>query len=393
MRFAALALVLLSGTAGAQVPESSGSSLPAAFAEALRERLRDPALQGRATENLAPGRLARLLEDLQLEFQAFERGPDGELALGFDYDLAKTLSAPEEVTDASAASLDFVANGHVAFDPDANRDDYLATFVRLRWSGTHEFGAPDEARAERAERLPDPDATELAAFDPGRFSDLAARYAAAPSPSWLRDDPDFRVLSRRYFESVERTLPPELVWDFDLHAGLESDQEFSSRQVVFGSALSGRILSWDPEARLSRFNAFDLPAAALRWLAGDEPFRTSGRAYPTIVAGLDVVDAARDEARGAVTDDDSFLRARVEAGMKSPVLELDERTLYLSAGWRSFCELDAPAGVRRADLDRASHLVLSLDLGAGWALSYAAGTLPLDARYDSTFALGFRVQF
>ena len=79
--------------------------------------------------------------------------------------------------------------------------------------------------------------------------------------------------------------------------------------------------------------------------------------------------------------------------MKSPVLELDERTLYLSAGWRSFCELDAPAGVRRADLDRASHLVLSLDLGAGWALSYAAGTLPLDARYDSTFALGFRVQF
>lgn len=202
------------------------------------------------------------------------------------------------------------------------------------------------------------------------------------------------ALARSYFETVEHALPPELVWDFDLHAAYESNQDFSSRQLAFGTALGGRLVSWDPEARLSRLNAFDLPGAALRWLAGqDQGFRTSGEAYPTIVAGLDLVEAAREETRGAVTDDESFLRARLEAGLKTRVLDLEDESLFLSAGWRFYQEIDAPAAVRRADTDAHSHLQLSLDLPGGWFLSYATGKLPLDAQDDSTFALGFQVHF
>ena len=153
-------------------------------------------------------------------------------------------------------------------------------------------------------------------------------------------------------------------------------------------------MSWDPDASLSRYNVFDIPGATLRWLAGrDEDFRPSGQAYPTIVAGVDVVDAAREETRGALTEDETFLRARVEAALESRVLEFRGEELFLSAAWRSYLEFDAPASVRRAGDEEYSHLQISLDLPMHWSLTYSTGRLPPDALNDSIFALGFNVQF
>lgn len=357
--------------------------------ELAREFLAEAPVVERAHESLAPGRLARLLEDLNLEFKTFERDSGGELALGFSYDLAKSLIVAD---DAHGGTLDFVASGNVAFDPDANPDDFLSTSLRLRWFGAKVLGRSAESRAAMAENLPDPDGEALAAFDPDLFGELAARFALETDPAVIRADPDFQSLASSYFEDVERRLPPELVWDFDLHAALESDQEFSTRQVALGTTLGARMVSWNPDAGLSRFNLFDFPAAALRWLAGDEEFRASGEAWPTVVAGLDVVDASADDLRRTLTDDESFLRARVEAGLKSRVLVLGGEALFLSAGWRFDQEIDAPASVRSAEADQHSHLQLKLDLPKGWALTYATGTLPLDVDPDSTFALGFQLR-
>lgn len=226
-------------------------------------------------------------------------------------------------------AFEFVANGNIAFDRDGNPDNYLWTALRVHW-----FGAP-------------------------------------------RDDSQSAV-----------------VWDSELHAGIESNQDFSSHQGVFGGSFGGRLISSSPDSGLSRFDVFDIPAATLRWLAGqDEHFRLSGEAYPSIVAGLDVVDAAHDDTRDALTDDESLFRFRFEASLRSRALRVADEPLYLSAGWRVYQEIDAPAGVRRADTDEASHLQVRLDLPKGWSLTYAAGKLPLDARDDSTFALGFDVQF
>lgn len=385
---AALA-VLSAGLARAQDP-ADPADLAREFGDAAREHLLEPVLVERVNENPSAGRLARLIEDLHIQFKTFESDSDGELALGFSYDFAKSLLAADET---SSSTAELVASGNVAFENDVNPDDFLQTTLRLRWFGTRAFGAGG-TRAEQAAGLSDPDVTELAAFDPERFAELAARFALEPSSAAIRADPDFLALAESYLETVERELPPELVWDFDLHATYESNQDFSSRQVVLGTALGGRLVSWDPESRLSRLNVFDVPAAALRWLAGqDQDFRTSGEAYPTVVTGLDVVEAAREETRGAVTDDESFLRVRLEAGLKSRVLDLEDEALFLSAGWRFYQELDAPAAVRRADTDYASHLQIQLDLPKGWALTYATGRLPLDAQDDSTFALGFQVHF
>ncbi len=385
LRLAAAAAVL-APLARAQDPVR----VPAQLGAEVRARLADPAQQNRVNERLAEGRLARLLEDLRLRFTLFEDARDDGAALGFTYDFAKSLFVS---ADEHPHTLDLVARGNVAFEPEANPDDLLETVLRLRWSGTRALARPAEARTLQAASLPDPSAEQLLAFDRDAFAALASRFAQETSAAAVRDDPEFQALARRYHQELARRLPPELIWDADLHAALESDQEFSSRQVVLGAALSGRLVSFDPEARLSRWNVFDFPAAALRWLAGrDEDFRASGEAYPTVVTGLDVVDAARDEGRGALTDDASFLRARLEASLASPVFEHQGETLFLRAGWRLDQELDAPAAVRRAGTDGHSHLELALDLPRGWSLSYATGRLPLDGQDDSTFALGFRVQ-
>lgn len=383
-------LALLVDAPAARVQETTaGTTLPQELGEAARARLAQPAMVERVNERPSGGRLARLIEDLHVQFKVFEGDEEGDFGLGIAYDLVKTLLTME---DAGGGAAELVANGNLATDQDVNPDDFLWTALRLRWSGTRALG-PGETREGLAGTLADPQGEMLAALDPERFAALSARFAREPA-SAIRSDAEYQTLARSYFATIERDLPPELAWNFDLHAGLESNQDFSSRQVVLGAALGGRLVSWDPEAALSRYNLFDAPAAAVRWLAGeDEVFRTSGEAYPTIVAGLDLVDAAREETRGAATDDESFLRARFEAGLASHVVTVGDEPLSLSAGWRFYQELDAPADVRQADTDRHSHLEIRLDLPLGWSLTYATGKLPLDARNDSTFALGFNVQF
>jgi hypothetical protein len=378
------AAILCSSALAAQATDAAG--LTQAFGDAARRRLTDPTLDARVHEELARGRAARWLEDVDLRFQVLQ-APSEEAALGLAFAFGKVLSMPE---DAGDRSIELVGEGDVAFQPEDNPDDFLTVGLRLRWSGTHSFGS-GEPRLEKAANLRDPGIEELVALDSRRLGELSGRVAATPDLE-LDQDEDFEFLVRRYVDELERGLAPEWLWDFDLHAAFESDQELSSRQPVLGAALGARLLSWDPDSSLSRWNLFDLPAASLRWLAGDdERFRLSGRAYPTLITGLDVVDGSSDDTRGALTDDESFLRARLEAGVVSPALEIGDETLMLSARWRLFQEVDAPAAVRRADADESSHLRLELELPAGWVLSYTTGRLPLDTREESTFALGFEV--
>lgn len=361
--------------------------IAATVGKATREQLAAPEARALFEERLG-GRFARVLEDLDLEFRSFESAADDDLALGVSFDLAKSrpISAESE-----RHTLEFVAHGDIAFEHAANPHDSMSAAVRLRWSGTHAMG-PGDRRVERAAKLADPEPAALAAADPTRFAELSRRYTNEPSPARLRADPDFQALARRTLEDVRRGLAPEWIWDTDLHAGLEASQDLSARQVVFGGALGARLVSWNPDARLSRLNAFDFPAAAVRWLAGqDEDFRPSGQAFPALALGLDVVDAARDEARSALTDDASFLRARLEAGLRSELLDLEGETLFLDFGWRLYQEVDAPGAVRDADAERSSYVELSLELPRGWALTYAAGELPLDAHYDSSLALGYEL--
>jgi hypothetical protein len=385
-------LVACIGLTGSSLAQSDGSSqaVDPTVAKQLDDAVRDyfshPELLTRAREPARTGRIARLLEGVRVEFKAFQPNDDGDLALGFAYDIAKSLT----VSNDSDASLDFIADGNVAFDQAENPNDFLWTSVRARWAGGPAFGsASHDARQQLVAEPSPPTAEQLAMFQT-QLSDAAAageRGDAAKSKA-------FEELSRSHVGDLARTLPSEFVWDFDLHAGLESTQDFSSRQWVFGPALSGRLVSWNPDTKLSRYNVFDFPGAALRWLCGeDEHFRPSGLAYPTVCLGIDMVNASDDDIRTAVTSDESLLRTRVEAGLSTHVIDVADEALFLSASWCAYQEIDAPSGVRDADYDRSSFFELCMDLPSHWKLTYTAGRLPLDDADDSTFGLGFEVRF
>jgi hypothetical protein len=414
------------GLARAQAP----ASVDAALKEAAR-RFADPDFLRSALGHPGSGRLARLLESLNVRFKTFEAADDDGAALGFEYDVSKSLLRSSGTT---AWSLDFIARGNVAFERVENPDDFLDTSFRMHWFGTHAFGgaaaAPaDDAglRARVAEKIAaatdletlraDPDvagllradarsgsrsaavekmgnALELAAFDPAQFAKVSAKAAHMQTVDEIRNDPEYIELERRFFEGYLHRLPPEIVWDAGLRAALESNQDFSSRQATFGADAGGKLVVWNPKSTAAQANVFDYPAALLRWLLGTtDSFEPSGDAYPTVVVGVDLVDGADDEVRSALTSDDAYVRGRVEAGMRSRIAEVDHEMLFLSVGWRAYQELDAPSAVSDADLDASSHFQAKLDLSHGWSLSYAVGRLPLDTRDDSTFELGFQVRF
>jgi hypothetical protein len=365
--------------------------LSEAFRDAARERLHGPAPTPHPGREPAPnGRLARLLEDLSFDVRAFEGAEDDALAPGVGLALAKTLRPSRGEAE---PAFDLRVEGIVAAEQAQNPDDSLASGLHLRWSGVRTLGPAERTRASVADKLEVPEVDALRALDPERFERLAARFDPAATGA-IRSDADFQALTDRYVEGLAPRLAPELAWSFDLGVALESNQDFSSRQVALGGSLAARLTGHDPASSLGRFNLFDLPAAALRWLSGtDEHFRLDGRTLPSVVAGLDVVDAARDGTRGAVTEDESFLRGRIELAVASPAFTLDGHPVELGLRWRLFRELDAPSAVRDADVDDSSHLELRLGMRRGWFLAWTAGELPLDPSYDSTVILGYALRF
>lgn len=379
------------GITGASLAQSEGSfeRLDADVEKQLSTEVRDhftqPQLLTRRRQPVEPRRAPRFFEHLRIK--AFEGSDDGDLALGFEYDFAKSIAVSKE----SNGALDFIADGNVAFDRDENPNDFLWTSLRARWLGSPVFGSSShDLRQQLAAETPGPTREHIEKFN----TQARQLSESGASREAILESQAFQELRRDHLAALQRTLSPELVWDFDLHAGLESTQDFSSRQWVFGPSISGRLLSWNPDTRLSRLNVFDFPGAALRWFTGqDEGFRPSGLAYPTVRVGLDMVDASDDDVRSAVTTDDSLLRARFEAGLETHVLDVKDESLYLTASWCGYQEIDAASDVKAADYDGSSYFELRMDLPSHWSLTYSAGRLPLDTSGDSTFGLGYEVAF
>lgn len=321
--------------------------------DAFEERFGDRAVLDRPGEAVVPGRFARFLEGVDVRLEIVDETPRGGVGLGFEYGVAKQLVDTSDTVD---SSIDFVARGNVAFEPEANPDDYQWFAFRSRWFGSRTLqGAEDATRARRLAEL--------------------------------SSEPDLPT-----FDEFARALPDELAWDFDIHAGLETTQDFSQQQIVLGAAVSGRYITWREAPGIARFNVFDYPAAAVRWLSGrDERFTPTSRALPAATLGLDVVDGSQVDGRD-LADQDTYLRWKLALTWRSPIWGEGPDALDLVANWRLFEEFDAPGEVDLAGLDRSNHLALTLELPRDWSLTYTTGRLPLDGQDDSTFALGYSLR-
>jgi hypothetical protein len=326
--------------------------------------------------------LLTFLKDVNFRIKIFDEQDTGHpAALGLQYDFQKALvtSPGGDPEHPLSLSFNFYGRGNVAFEADVNPEDFLDTGFQLHVFSTRHWNYSEESVTAELNELDVP---------------LQEAYA-----KWAKEDLEAEEIYRtkewqHITRAVQHLFGTELMWDVSGHASLESNQDFSSKQYAYGVLVGFVLREWNPGAPLANFNLFDYPAAFLRVMTGsDSQFRPSGRAWPSLSVGLDLVDPSQDEARRAIGETGKYARWRGELAMRTEVAQIEQRSLWLSLDWRYYHDLDAPDPVDQADLEMQSFFAASLDFPQGWFLRYATGKLPVDQTDTDVFELGFKYSF
>jgi hypothetical protein len=310
----------------------------------------------------------------------FLHAPDGasdDAVLGFEYHYQKSVANrvfDETWQNPMGISLAFEAQGDIAAEASKNPNNLLETSAEL-----HLFQG-------------------LGGIDPQYKN--SAEAAAEFQRELMRNiqDEDFRNQRGKAYEEMTKKMTahirPQLFWDLQGHGTLEADQQFHDKQWAYGGKLSFAFRDWKAKSRAGWFNVFDYPFAAVRWLVDKEEFQPSGRTFPSVVLGLDLVDPSDNESRLAIDpDSDAFTRGRIELAFKTRVLRWQNKPLYFSAAFRYFLEFGASGAIKAANLDRSDYFVARLDLPYRFNISFANGKLPLDADNDQVYAIGWALGF
>lgn len=323
--------------------------------------------------------LAQFLKDVQLRFKVFDASDSsGDASLGFEYGFEKhiTRSGDPKSNASSWWAADFYGFGNVAFDQEVNPDDFLRTGFKI-----HAQGYRDDAPILEAVKA---DALQAAILKAATFTG---------TPEQVDASPEWRALEQSIRDEWASKITYQAFWDYGANVAIESNQDFSRRQYTYGFEGGAIVRSPQPTSALSRMNVFDYPTALLRYLTGAESsFQPKGDYVPALLVGVDLVDPKDEDVRKAL-DDDPFPRFRFELESRPVAAKFGGKEIYLGLDWRFYQEIDAPASVKRNDLDQDSMFQASLDMPGGWSVSYAAGQLPLDQRDSSQFALGFDIKF
>ena len=312
---------------------------------------------------------SRLLSGLNLEFKTFKvGGSDSGSSFGLGYSYARDLTQNRvRATGANQTgmALSVNARGDIAFERRANPNDFLESRA-----SAHLFGSWGGFA-----RVADTTVFNL-------LNALEDSLAAIDDPRQLAGSP----LAARFGSEIRRYLSTQYYLDFSLEAGLEANQDFSTKQVAFGALLGVDVKPWGK----GYLNLFDWPFAAIRWLSGyDAELEPRGSAFPTLIVGLDRMNPTADSARQAVASLKDYWRFRAEAAFRTEVSAFAS----FEADLRYYRELDASAAVRSASLDRFTYFTAALTTSPGPFFSFTAGHLPFDAQADQVYALGFRYRF
>jgi hypothetical protein len=360
-------------------PEVLSQIVPVAAGQ-LRDRLlavlRDPETLNRGLAELGRRRgLNGLLRDLNLRFVNLQQGGN-ESVLGLTYDWARdvkhdTLSTSDDDVRAIGLHLTGSASGTVALDRNLNPRDFLDSKLALGVFGSFGGVVPGDTLFATLNRLAD------------LLTEFETLEALEASPAF-----------RQFFGSIRNSLSTQYYISAALNGGLEADQRFQTKQWAYGLNLGLDIKAWNPNSLLARWNVFDWPAAALRYLFGsDDGFRPSGAAIPTLILGLDQVDPTDNDERAMLTDLDAFARFRAEVAWRSILVPRDDGSISVEAGWRLYHEIDAPDALRAADLDSFSHVFVAITVPNGMYAAWSHGRFPFDQQKDQVYELGFRTSF
>lgn len=383
-----LGVIVLTATAPSARAQANTNSVPlnrvpAAVLRALGDQdvlnsLAQPLMQ-RVLQTAHTNALLGFINDWNLRPKFFH-APDGasdDAVLGLEYHYQKSIANrvfDESWKNPMGISLAFEAQGDVAVEAKKNPNNLLETSAQL-----HLFQG-------------------IGGIDPTYSNSDAARAEFQRELMQNIQDKEFASGRGQAYNAMARKLTehmtPQLFWDLAGHATLEADQQFHDKQWAYGGKLSFAFRDWRAQSTAGWFNVFDYPFAAIRWIVEKEDFQPSGRVFPSVVLGLDLVDGSDNDTRTAIDPDtDAFPRGRAELAFKTRALRWQERPLYFSAAYRYFQEFSASSAIKAADLDRSEYFVMRMDLPYRFNLSYATGKLPLDQDNDQVYAIGWALNF
>ncbi len=318
----------------------------------------------------------RLLKDLNLRFKTFKANDGGSEALGLNYKFSKDIDKRlfvENIANQIGRSFSVNFEGNVSFDRTIDPNDFLDSNFSIHFFHSHggAVAVNDEIKT-KLNKLED----KLAEID---------KRGALSQSSVFKEFSDI-MLTR---------ITNQFYIDFSLIGGLESNQSFTEKQYYCGGQLGLEAKAWNPSSTLARYNIFDWPFAAIRWLSqSDEKFRPRGSTIPTVLIGADLVEPQSGVVKQVHSDDQTFTRFRLEAAFRTPIARIPNSDFaYFEANYRYYQEFTASSEVKQANFDNFQYLGSELILPNGLFVGYSTGRLPLDAKSDQVYELGFKFNF
>jgi hypothetical protein len=362
---------------------ADGTAMPVVDANSLVNDLKDAHKQADLF-NAALGKLEvdnsplAFLKALNIQFKTFEpSAPDKKATLGFDYSYDKAVTDYEVFKGDHPGYLtfDFHAKGDVSFDTNNNPADFLQTGVQLHlWQY---FGQTK------------PDGTDANGYTlfMRTVNELSSSKYKGMSGDQIKASPEWQ----EYVKHAYAEDPMDFFYDFVGNVSLESNETFAKKQWAYGAEFQPRMEISDPD--WSRFNILDYPFALTRMIGG-EPFQPSGHYLPSLMVGIDLIDPVSNTDRFKVDPDKgSYPRFKAEIGMRSRVVQYNDKTVWFNASYRFFQEIDASHAIEAAHMDQFSYFAASLTLPWNVTVTYTNGKLPFDLRNQQVWALGYNVVF
>ena len=347
--------------------------------------VKDQALEAFLREEL-PELLSKKTDNFQLKYIE-PSDADDKPGWGIDYAWKiKKESAPSAAPadgqpfTISRLSYELAIDGSYVFDDARNNQDLSTITANLKLA-RGSFGklvVKDEEIGKVFQRcllaIPFPTAGNEAAYD----RDQSKCVKANGIDKLIEDEP-----GASYY------------W-LDFHGGVEANQDYSQTHTLFG--LAGAY-SYQPAADHARYNVFDAPFRLLRQSFSGQTDTDYTAPYPSLLLGIERLDADEKDPRSALTTDRNFTRAKAEIAFNTQVANLGGQIVRLNASYRYFKELSAPSAVKAADLDEFNFFTVSLRFPAQLLpliesndyelfVSYTSGKLPFGVESDQAFEIG-----
>jgi hypothetical protein len=227
---------------------------------------------------------------------------------------------------------------------------------------------------------------------------LAVPRATTPEEIPAYDRASAACMKAQGVDKIIAAEPGASFYWVDFHAALEANQDYSDSRTLFG--LAGAY-AHQPSVAKARYNLIDAPFRMLRNAFGSDSRVPYAAPFPSLLLGIERLDAKDDDTRTALTNDTTYTRGKAEIAFNTQIANISSQIVRFNASYRYFKELSAPAAIRSAGLDEFDFVTASLRFPARLLpfiqsdayelfVSYTSGRLPFNPTSGQTLEVGFK---